>query len=134
MVDLVYYLINLLRFVISLLYYYINLGLSIIFCLSSGDIYLSLSISLSCSFEPVSKLFCCEVFETLVILSAILFYCQLNHQLLLLCFELLFLKKSSMHLLQLFTMIKKFLALFTAYVFANIFTNIFSKRQRSTAL
>ena len=134
MVDLVYYLINLLCFVISLLYYYINLRSSIIFCLSSGDIYLSLSISLSCSFDPVSELFCCEVFETLVILSAILFYCQLNHQLLLLCFELLFLKKSSMHLLQLFTMIKKFLALFTAYVFAKIFTNIFSKIQRSTAL
>ena len=40
-----------------------------IFCLSFGDIYFSLSISSSFVFE----LFCGEVFETLVILSAILF-------------------------------------------------------------
>ena len=39
-----------------------------IFCLNSRDLYFSLSIS---SF--VSKLFCGEVFEDLVILSAILF-------------------------------------------------------------
>ena len=50
-------------------YQYINLRLSIIFGLSSEDIYLSLSIS--SSFVP--ELYCGEVFETLVILSAILF-------------------------------------------------------------
>ena len=33
---------------------------------------LSLGISLSCSFVTVSELFCCEFFETFVILSAIL--------------------------------------------------------------
>ena len=42
------------------------------FCLFSGDIYLSLGISLSFSFVTVSKLFCCKFFETFVILSVIL--------------------------------------------------------------
>ena len=42
---------------------------SIIFCLSSGDIYFSLSISSS----SVSELFRGEVFVAFVILSAILF-------------------------------------------------------------
>ena len=50
-------------------YYYINLRSPIIFCLSSGEIYLSLGISSSF----VSELFCSEVFEIPVILSAILF-------------------------------------------------------------
>ena len=59
-------------FDIPLLYYYINLRSSIIFCLSSGDIYLSLGVSLSCSFVPVFELFCGEFFETLVILLPIL--------------------------------------------------------------
>ena len=43
-----------------------------IFCLCSGDIYLSLGISLSFSFVTVSELFSCEVFGTFVILLAIL--------------------------------------------------------------
>ena len=47
-------------------------------------------ISLSCSFVTVSELFCGKFFEIFVILSAI--YYQLNHQLLLLFFKLLFLK------------------------------------------
>ena len=51
---------------------YINLISSIFFCLSSEDIYLSLGISLSFSFLIVSKLFCCESFETFVILLSIL--------------------------------------------------------------
>ena len=42
------------------------------FCLSSGDIYLSLGTSLSCSFKTVFELFCRERFETFVILLAIL--------------------------------------------------------------
>ena len=41
---MVNYLINLLLFVISSLYYYINLRSSINFCLFSGDSYLSLGI------------------------------------------------------------------------------------------
>ena len=40
------------------------------FCLSSGDIYLYLGFSLLSSFGNISKLFCCEVFEIFVILSA----------------------------------------------------------------
>ena len=71
MVDLVYCLTNLLFFDIWLLYY-INIRSSIIFCISSGYIYLSLSIYLSFSFVNVSELFCGEIFETFVILSAIL--------------------------------------------------------------
>ena len=61
MVDLVYYLTNLLVFDGPLLYYYINLRSSIIFCLSSGDIYLSLGTSLSCSIVTVFELFCGEL-------------------------------------------------------------------------
>ena len=63
MVNLVHCLTNLLFFDIPLLCNYINLRSSIIFCLSSADIYLSLGISLSCPFK---------IFETFVILSAIL--------------------------------------------------------------
>ena len=44
-----YCLTNLLFFYIPLLYYYINLRSSIIFCLFSGDIYLSLYIYLCIS-------------------------------------------------------------------------------------
>ena len=72
MLDLVYYLTILLFFDIPLLYYYISRRSSIVFCLSIGDIYLSLGFSLSCSFVTSSELFCGKVFETFVILSAIL--------------------------------------------------------------
>ena len=77
MVDLMYYLTNLLFFDILLLYYYTNLRSSIIFCLVSGDIYLSFDISLSSaifsvSFITVPELFCGKVFEAFVILLAIL--------------------------------------------------------------
>ena len=65
MVDLMYCLTNLLFFDISLLYYYSNHNSSIICCLFSGDIYLSFGFS-------NSFLFCENVFDTLVILSAIL--------------------------------------------------------------
>ena len=61
---------HLLFFDIPLLYYYINLRLSIIFCLSSEDIYLSLGIYLSRSFVTVSNLICCEVFEIFIILPS----------------------------------------------------------------
>ena len=61
--------------VLPLLYYYINLRSSI-FCLFSGDKYLSFDVSLSnlifyVSFSTVSEVFCGEVFKTFVILSAI---------------------------------------------------------------
>ena len=64
---------HLLLFDIPLLYCYINLRSSITFYLSSGDTCLSLDISLLSSFVLVSEYFCSEVFETFVILSAILF-------------------------------------------------------------
>ena len=72
MVDLVYYLTNLSFFDIPLLYCYINLRSSIIFYLSSEDIYISIGISFSCSFVIVSELFGGEILESFVILLAIL--------------------------------------------------------------
>ena len=71
MVDFMYSLTSLLFFDIPL-YYYINLRSSIISCLSSGDTYLSLGISLSCSFVTLSEVVYCEFFKTFVILLAIL--------------------------------------------------------------
>ena len=58
MINFVYYLTNSLFFDIPLLYYYINLRSSVVFCLSTRDIDLSLDIYLSCPFLIVSKLFC----------------------------------------------------------------------------
>ena len=76
MVDSLYHIISLLFFDISLLYYYINLKSSsfdlrslIIFCLNSEGINLSVSIS----YLFFSELFFGEVFETLVILSAVFY-------------------------------------------------------------
>ena len=75
MINFVYYLTNLL-FIDTPLFYYINHRLSIVFCLYSGNIYLSLRIflgnSLSCSFLIISELFCYEFLETLLIFLAIL--------------------------------------------------------------
>ena len=71
MVDLVDYLTNLLFFDIPLLYCYINLRSSVIFCLSFEDIYFSLDIYLSWSSVTVSELFCDKYFETFLILLAI---------------------------------------------------------------
>ena len=72
MIDFVYCLTNLLFFDIPLLYYYINLRSSTIFCLSSGDIYLSLGISLPYSFVTVFESFYSELLEVFIILLAIL--------------------------------------------------------------
>ena len=44
-----------------------NIRLPVIFCICSGDIYLSLGISLSFSFVIVSELFCSGFVETFVI-------------------------------------------------------------------
>ena len=60
MADLVYCLTSLLFFDTPLLYYYINLNSSIIWCPSSGDIYLSFGTSVSLS--TVSKVFCGDLF------------------------------------------------------------------------
>ena len=72
MVDLVYYLTNILSFNIPLFYYYTNLRSSIILCFTTGDIYHSLGISLSCSFVIGCELFCGELLQTFAILLAIL--------------------------------------------------------------
>ena len=82
MVDSLHHLIGLLFFDIPLLhyinfililelqqFYFFNLRSPIILSLIAGDIYLSLRSSSSFA----SELFCGKVFETLVILSAILF-------------------------------------------------------------
>ena len=58
-------------FDISLLYYF-KLSSFIIYCLSSKDTYFTLGISLLFSFVIIFELFCCEFFETFVILSAVL--------------------------------------------------------------
>ena len=94
-VNLVICLTSLLFYDNPLLYYYINLRSSIIFCLFSGGTYLSLGTSLSnpifsVSFVTVSELICGEVFETFVN-STTLFLS--NHQMLLLFSELPFLKQ-----------------------------------------
>ena len=70
-----HHLSNLLYFGIPLLYYDINLNSSTTCCLSCGDIYLSFGISLLVSFESNSSScnFFVDFFDTLVILSAILF-------------------------------------------------------------
>ena len=72
MVDLMYRLTNLLFFDIPLLCS-VNINSSIIFCLSSGDIYLSFGISFLTFFQcnSIELSFECT-FEAFVILSAIL--------------------------------------------------------------
>ena len=70
MADFIRHLSNVLFFGIPLLYYYINLNSSIIFCFSFGEIYLSFGISLLTSFDCISSLR--DFFDALVILSAIL--------------------------------------------------------------
>ena len=72
MFDLVFYITNLLFFNIPLLYYYIDFRSIIFFCLFSGDIYLSLGIYLSRLFVTLSILLFYKVFETFVVLPAIL--------------------------------------------------------------
>ena len=64
MVDLVYCLASLLFFDLPLLYYYINLNLSIICCFSSRDICLSFGIPVSRS--TVSEVFWVDFFVILL--------------------------------------------------------------------
>ena len=75
MAYLVHCLKNLLFSDIPLLYCNINLNLSITCCLFSGDVYLSLGVSISSSFCVCNFSECDfleDLFETIVILSAIL--------------------------------------------------------------
>ena len=65
-----YCLINLLFFDVTLLYCYINLNSSIICCLFSRDIYLSVGI---CDCNPLG-----DFFEKFLILSAILLPIKLS--------------------------------------------------------
>ena len=97
---LVRYLANLCSY-LPLLYYYIILRSSTIFCLSSRDIHLSLGISLSGSifsvlFLTAFKLLCDKVFETFVILSVILL--TIKSPVASAFFELLFLRQFQVHL------------------------------------
>ena len=72
MIDLVYCLTIFFFFDVPLFNYYTPIRSSVIFCLSSGDIYLFLDISLLCSFVTNRELFYCEPFETFVIPLAII--------------------------------------------------------------
>ena len=65
------YLTNLLFFDISRLYYYITVKPAMILCISSGDTYISLGISLSCSYVIVSELLGGELLEAFAILLEI---------------------------------------------------------------
>ena len=114
--------------------YYSNLRSSIVSCLSSRDIYLFIGISLSCSFVTFSELFSSEFFGNFVPLLAIPLPIQSSVAL---PFSNYSFWNSFIHICcRLFSMIKKFLVIFTnrvfSYIFTNVFTHIFSKRQKST--
>ena len=124
--------------IILLLYYYINLRSSVVFCLFSGDIYLSLSISLLitiffASFITVSKLLYGGVLETFVILWIILLPIKSPAASFFFFFWIsLFKAVLSATVVDFGTWSRRFwlyLQLFT-YIFIFIFTNIFSKRQK----
>ena len=123
MADSVYCLINSLFFDISLLCYRINLRLSIIFCFSFGDIYLSLGIYLSCPFVTVSELFCYGLFEIPIILLAILLPIK-SPLASAFFFNCSFWSSFTRICCRFFSMIKKFLTVFTTQGFTYIFTNI----------
>ena len=77
MVDLVYCPAILLFFDLLILHYHINLNFSLFYCLSSGDIHIYIYIYIY-DIHPfsvsvlISELFLGELFETFVILPAIL--------------------------------------------------------------
>ena len=135
MVELVYYLTNLLFFDISLLYYGINFRSSIIFCLFCRDIYVSfgiLSIK-SCIFCSNFNCFC---FHNFIIVRFSQHISNFITNQITSC-SCCFLNSSFCSSFQcifggLFSMIKKFLIVLThhvfTYVFTNLFAHIFSKR------
>ena len=61
-----YIYIHIYIYILEFLYHF-NISSLIISCFSFGDIYLSLVISLLCSFVTVSEVFCFEFVETFVI-------------------------------------------------------------------
>ena len=92
---LMYCITNLLLFDIPLLYYYINLILSITFCLFSGDIYFFWHFFYQIYFFvlrlTVSKLFCEDLLDTFVDLPSNLL--PIKSPVASAFFELLFLKQ-----------------------------------------
>ena len=77
MLDLLYHLISLLFFDITLFYYYNNLSLLIVCFFFLRYMHISVGISLSSpifpsSFVTISELFYSEVFGTFEIISAVL--------------------------------------------------------------
>ena len=136
MVDLVYCLKNLLFFGISLLYYYINLRLSILFCLCFGGLHLTYFFVRLYIFWFISNCFriilwwSCQDFCNFICKFVSSCFCCFSN-----CSPW-----SSFKCIccRLFNMVKKPLALFTAkiftYVFANIFTHVFNKTQKLIAL
>ena len=130
---MVYWLTNLLFFDIPILYYCIYLSRSsIIFCLSFRDTYFSLGISLSCSFVTFSELFCCEVFETLLI--PLDFLLPIKSPVSSAIFGIALFASASntsvANCLEVFSCVKT--QVFT-YIFTSIINYIFHKRQKSIA-
>ena len=125
MVDLVFYLINILFFGIPLLYYYIHLWSSIISSLCSGDIYLSSDIFLSNYIFSVSNLTVFELFYSEVLKGNFVtdfITSQITN-----CFNSFlncsFWGSFKCICSRLVNMIKKFLAIFTTWIFF-IFYNL----------
>ena len=85
----------------------------LLFCFSSVDLCLFLGISLSCSFLTIYELSGCEVFETFVILSAILLPIKSPVVPAVFDFFSLWISCTCIYC-RLFSMIKKFLAAFPA--------------------
>ena len=123
------WLTNLLFFDISILYYYFYLSRSsIIFCLSPRYTYFSLGITSSCSFVTFSELFCCKVFETLLIPLDFLFLIKSSVSSAIFWFALFELASntSAVNCLEVFD--SSFY-----YIFTSIINHIFHKRQKSIA-
>ena len=124
MVSLVYCLTSLLFFDISLLYYYINLRSSMIFCLSSGHTYLFFKcIFIMLMFNCFETNLCWSFWDFHNSTSNFItnqitncFFCFLNCS---------FWDSFKCICSRLFGMFKTLLALFTTPVFTYFFTNIF---------
>ena len=103
------------------------------FCLFSGDISLSLSASFSCSFVTVLELFFYEVFEIFIILLAILW--AFNSPVASAVFWITFFEEVlSASLADCLAWSRSYIFhLSFTYIFTNIITHTFSKRQRSIA-
>ena len=127
MVDLMDCLRNLLFFDFLFIYSCTNFNSSIICCLSSGAMYRFLVLLFHYQHHHVLRATLLRTF-----LKHSLFYLQfcyqLNRQLLLLFFELLFLKQFVLHQLQIFQHYQEVFDYICRY-----FSYVFSKRQKSTS-